>query len=76
MMPKNKTVQKGEIAKEKKQRGTRLTLADKIVGDQELQMLVNSGAHDKLQKLGRQSENLATQASNPNSSQAKEKRTN
>jgi Holliday junction resolvasome RuvABC ATP-dependent DNA helicase subunit len=40
-----------------------LTLADKIAGDQELQMLVNSGAHDKLQKLqDDKAKNLATQA--------------
>jgi hypothetical protein len=46
-MPKNKkAIAEGEIAKRKKQgEQDRLTLADKIAGDQELQMLVNSGAH-------------------------------
>lgn len=45
-------VSKGELAKEK-ERGEqdRLTLADKIVGDKELQMLINSGAHEKLEKI-------------------------
>ena len=41
----------------------RLTLAQKIVGDQQLQMLVNSGATEKLNKLQSDKEkNLAVAA--------------
>lgn len=55
---------KGEIAKEKA-RGeqNRLTLADKRIYEQELQMLVNSGATEKLDKLQEDKKNnLATSA--------------
>lgn len=61
---KQKALSNGEIAKEKA-RGEqdRLTLADKKVYDQELQMLVNSGATEKLNKLqADKKDNLATAA--------------
>lgn len=61
---KQQAVTLGEIEKEKA-RGEqdRLTLADKSVYDQELQVLVNSGATEKLNKLQQdKKENLATQA--------------
>jgi len=54
----------GELAKEA-ERGSqdRLTLADKIVGDKELQILINSGATEKLEKLQQdKKDNLATVA--------------
>lgn len=49
---KQKAIADGEIAKEKA-RGEqdRLTLADKSVYEKELQMLINSGAHEKLEKM-------------------------
>jgi hypothetical protein len=53
---KQKAITEGEMLKRKKnkERQDRLTLADKIAGDQELQMLVNSETHDKnFKKLGR-----------------------
>ncbi len=61
---KQQAIAAGEIDKEKA-RGEqdRLTLADKIAGDQALQMLVNSGATEKLNKLQQdKKDNLATQA--------------
>jgi hypothetical protein len=61
---KQQAIALGEIEKEKA-RGEqdRLTLAQKIVGDQQLQMLVNSGATEKLHKLQEDKEkNLAVAA--------------
>ena len=61
---KQQAIALGEIEKEKA-RGEqdRLTLADKRVYDQELQVLINSGATEKLNKLQQdKKDNLATQA--------------
>jgi len=60
-MQVQQSISQGELAKENA-RGEqdRLTLADKIVGDKELQMLINSGAHEKLEKL--KQDKSATQA--------------
>lgn len=61
---KQKAISDGEIAKEKvRGEQDRLTLADKSVYDQDLQVLVNSGATEKLNKLQQdKKDNLATQA--------------
>jgi len=61
---KQKAIADGEIAKEKA-RGeqNRLTAADKSVYDKELQILINSGAHEKLEKMQSDKEkNLAAAA--------------
>ena len=61
---KQQAIALGEIEKEKA-RGEqdRLTLAQKIIGDQQLQLLVNSGATEKLHKLQEdKKDNLATAA--------------
>ena len=57
-------ISQGELEKEKlRGEQDRLTLADKAQYDQQLQLLVNSGATEKLQKLQSDKEkNLATQA--------------
>lgn len=61
---KQKAIADGELNKEK-ERGNqdRLTLADKSVYDQDLQVLINTGSTQKLEKLQQdKKDNLATQA--------------